>query len=81
MRELKTLNNLFLLKVEKRNYILLIKMFDEILLIFLDQKEDYLKLKKEVVQTPLEKSIDDIIERINLNLDKITRLNQIGIIY
>lgn len=56
-------------------------MFDEILLILLDQKEEYLKLKKQVVQTPLEKSIHSIIERINLDLDKITRLNQIDIIY
>ena len=39
-------------------------MFNQILLNLINQKEEYLKLKKEVAKTPLEKSIDFIIEKI-----------------
>lgn len=56
-------------------------MFNQMLLILLGQKEDYLKLKKEVVQTPLEKSIDIILEKINQDIDKIVELNQVDYIY
>lgn len=52
-------------------------MFNQILLTLLIQKEDYMRLKKEAARTPLEKSIDNIIELINHDIDKITKLNQI----
>jgi len=51
------------------------------LLTLLGQKEEYIKIKKEVAKTPLEKSIDSIIEKINHDIDKITKLNQIECIY
>ncbi len=56
-------------------------MFNQILLNLIDQKEDYIKLKKQVVKTPLEKSIDMIISKINQDIDKISKLNQIENIY
>jgi hypothetical protein len=52
-------------------------MFNLILLTLLDQKEDYIKMKKELTHTPLEKSIDNVLELINKDIDKIIRLNQI----
>lgn len=56
-------------------------MFNQILLTLIGQKEEYNKLKKEVAKTPLEKSIDCIIKKINRDIDKITKLNQIECIY
>ncbi len=56
-------------------------MFNRYLLTLLNQKNEYIKLKKGVSQTPLEKSIDDIIEKITQDIDKITKLNQIDCIY
>lgn len=53
-------------------------MFNQILSTLINQKEDYLKLKKETLHTPLEKSVDNIIERINQDIVKIENLNQIG---
>ncbi|MFX1569354.1 MAG: hypothetical protein ACFFCV_13410 [Promethearchaeota archaeon] len=47
----------------------------------LDQKEDYIQLKSKVVRTPLEKSIDFIIEKIKQDIEKLTKLNQIEYIY
>ncbi|MFX1572132.1 MAG: hypothetical protein ACFFB0_05245 [Promethearchaeota archaeon] len=41
------------------------------------QKEEYLKLKRKVYQTPLEKSIESIIERIDQDIEKIIKLNQL----
>ncbi|MFW9879592.1 MAG: hypothetical protein ACFFG0_41480 [Candidatus Thorarchaeota archaeon] len=38
-------------------------------------------LKREVSETPLEKSIDAIIEIIKHDIDKITKLNQFDHIY
>ncbi len=52
-------------------------MFNRYLLTLLIQKDEYIILKKEVLQTPLEKSIDGIIEKIKQDIDKITKLNQI----
>ncbi len=56
-------------------------MFNQIILTLLGKKEDYLKLKKQVARTPLEKSIDNIIEKINKDIDKIAELNQIEYIF
>lgn len=52
-------------------------MFNQILFILIDQKDDYLKMKQKVAQTPLEKSIDNILERIDKDIKKIINLNQI----
>jgi hypothetical protein len=56
-------------------------MFDQVLMKLIQQKEDYIKLKKEVESTSLEKSIDDIIKTINHDINKIVSLNQIERIY
>lgn len=56
-------------------------MFNLYLVTQLIQKEEYKILKKEVAKTPLEKSIDSNIEKINHNIEKITKLNQIECIY
>lgn len=47
------------------------------LLNLLNQKEDYIKLKQEVIHTPLEDTINNILEMINQDINKIQRLNQI----
>ena len=52
-------------------------MFNWYLLTLLGQKEECLNLKKEVAQTPLKKTIDDIIEKVNRDISKIIELNQI----
>jgi hypothetical protein len=56
-------------------------MFNQLLFTLLGQKKDYLKLKEEVAQTPLEKSINNIIEKINQDIHKIVELNQVDKIY
>jgi hypothetical protein len=56
-------------------------MFNQYLLTLIGQKEEYIKLKKEVIETPLEKSIECIINKINHDIDKIIKLNQIECIY
>ena len=56
-------------------------MFNQMLLTLLVQKEEYIKLKKEVAQTPLEKIIDSINAKINQDLEKIIKLNQVENIY
>jgi len=56
-------------------------MFNQIILTLLGQKEEYLKLKKQVARTPLENSINNIIEKIDKDIDKIAELNQIEYIF
>ncbi len=56
-------------------------MFNQYLLTLIGQKEEYKKLKKEVNITPLGKSIEGIIKKINDDIDKITQLNQIESLY
>jgi hypothetical protein len=56
-------------------------MFNQYLLKLIDQKEEYKKLKIEVSEKPLEKSIESIIKKINDDINKITQLNQIEFIY
>lgn len=51
-------------------------MFNKILWNLLNQKEEYLKLKLQVANTPLEKSIENIIGEINKELIKISNLNK-----
>jgi len=56
------------------------KMFEEILLDFSEkkeEKEDNLRLKSDLSQTPLEKSIDCILDLINLDTVKILKYNRI----
>jgi len=52
----------------------MISMFREILYKLIENKEDYLNLSSEVVNTPLEKSIDTIINQINLDIEKFLKL-------
>ena len=42
-----------------------------------EKKEDYLKLSKNLTETPLEKSIDNIIDLLNLDIVKILKFNRI----
>jgi len=49
-------------------------LYKEILIDLCTRKEDYLKLKYEVSQTPLEKSIDYIINQRNMEIEKILQL-------
>ena len=78
-RELKSLYLLIIIKKKLSNYIL--KMFNRYLLTLLNQKDEYTILKREVSQTPLEKSINAIIEKVKQDIDKITKLNQFDYIY
>ena len=50
------------------------KMFDEILTSLCSQEEEYLALKKEVAGTPLESSIDSILNKIFDDFKKIIEL-------
>jgi len=52
-------------------------MFEEILEDIPEKKEDYLKFKRNVTETPLEKSINIIIDQINLDIVKILKYNRI----
>jgi len=52
------------------------KMFEEILIDFKEEKEDNLRLKSDLLQTPLE-SIDYILDLINLDVVKILKYNRI----
>ena len=52
----------------------MIKIFNEIVLNFKAQKEDYLRLKSKVSGTTLERSIDNILNRIYDDIKKIIEL-------
>jgi len=52
-------------------------MIEEILVDLTNKKEDYLKLKRNFTDTPLEKSLDNIIDQINLDVVKILKYNRI----
>ena len=52
-------------------------MFEEILEDSTEKKEDYLKLRRNLTKTPLEKSINIIIDQINLDSVKILKYNRI----
>ncbi|MBY9011999.1 MAG: hypothetical protein KGD70_06465 [Candidatus Lokiarchaeota archaeon] len=52
-------------------------MFEEILVDLTEKKEDYLNLKRNYTETPLEKSLDIIIDQINLDIIKILKYNRI----
>ena len=56
-------------------------MFNQILINLIEQKEEYIQLKNKVARTPLEKSIDFIIEKIKQDIEKLNKLNQIEYIY
>jgi hypothetical protein len=49
-------------------------MFSEIVLNLEAQKDDYLQLKNKVLGTPLERSIDNILNRIYDDIKKIIEL-------
>lgn len=51
-------------------------MFNQILASLFRQKTEYLNLKKQMIQTQLEKSINTIIEGIDQDINKIIKLNQ-----
>ena len=42
-----------------------------------EKNEDYLKLSKNLTETPLEKSIDNIIDLLNFDIVKILKFNRI----
>ncbi len=52
-------------------------MFEEILEDLTEKEEDYSKLKRNFIDTPLEKSFDIIIDQINLDVVKILKYNKI----
>ena len=52
-------------------------MFEEILVDLTEIKEDYLRLKKNLINNPLEKSLDIINDQINLDVVKILKYNRI----
>jgi len=52
-------------------------MFEEIFVDIAETKEDYLKLKRNFNDNPLEKSLDVIIDQINLDVVKILKYNRI----
>jgi hypothetical protein len=62
---------LFKLKKKKNN-----KMFEEIFIDFKEEKDDNLRHKSDLSQTPLE-SIDYILDLINLDVVKILKYNRI----
>jgi len=53
------------------------KMFEEILIDFKEGKDDNLRCNSDLSQTPLEKSIDYILDLINLDVVKILKYNRI----
>ena len=52
-------------------------MFEEISEDLTEEKEEYLKLRRNLTKTPLEKSIDKIIDQINLDSVIILKYNRI----
>jgi len=52
-------------------------MFEEILIDFKEEKGDNLKQRSGLSQSPLEKSIDYILDMINLDVVKILKYNRI----
>jgi hypothetical protein len=52
-------------------------MFNQYLLNLIEQKKEYKKLMEAVGETPLKKSIEYVLKKINADIDKITQLNQI----
>jgi len=52
-------------------------MFEEILEDLTEKKEDYLNLRRNLTETPLEKSFNIIIDQINLDVVKILKYNRI----
>ena len=54
-----------------------LNMFEEISEDLTEKKEDYLKLNRNLTETPLEKSIDNIIDLLNLDIVKILKFNRI----
>jgi len=53
------------------------KIFKEILIDFKEEKDDNLRLESDLLQTPLENSIDYILDMINLDTVKILKYNRI----
>jgi hypothetical protein len=64
------LDKILIIKREKD----VINMFNEIALNLEAQKEDYLHLKSKVSNTPLKRSIDNILNRIYDDIRKIIKL-------
>jgi len=54
-----------------------LNVFEEILDDLTEKKEEYLTLKRNFTETPLEKSIDNILDQINLDIVKILKYNRI----
>jgi hypothetical protein len=54
-----------------------LNMFEVILEDSTEKKNEYKKLKRNQIETPLEKSIDNIIDLLNLDIVKILKFNRI----
>ncbi len=65
---------LILIKLKK---IINNEMFEEILIDFKEEKDDNLRLRSDLTQTPLEKSVDCVLDLINLDVVKILKYNRI----
>jgi len=52
-------------------------MFEEIFVDLTERIGEHSKLKKSIIETPLEKSFDIIIDQINLDVVKILKYNRI----
>ena len=67
----------YLLILFKLKKIINNKMFEEILIDFKEENNDNLRYKSDLSQTPFEKSIDYILDLINLDVVKILKYNRI----
>ena len=54
-----------------------LNMFEVIIETLTEKKEDYLKLSRNLTETSFEKSIDNIIDLLNLDIVKILKYNRI----
>ena len=73
----KSLIIYYILILFKLKKIMKNKMLEEILIDFKEEKDDNLRRKSGLSQTPLEKSIDYILDLINLDVVKILKYNRI----
>ena len=54
-----------------------LNMFEVILEELTEKNEDYSKLKRNLTEPPLEKSIDNMIDMLNLDIVNILKYNRI----
>ena len=66
--------NLILIKIEKK---MKLNMVEVIIGDLTEKKEDYSKIKRNLIEKPLEKSLDNILDQIDLDIVKILKYNRI----